>query len=484
MADIKRPRDRHARHVISSVEKNSPAFRAGIRPGETLIEINGKEVEDIFDYRFLVQEEKLKCVLRDRDGSLRTVKVRKNEYEDLGLEFENALMDCYRSCTNKCIFCFIDQNPPGMRETIYFKDDDSRLSFLQGNYVTLTNMSDADIDKIIRYHLSPLNVSVHTTNPELRCRMLNNRFAGEAIGKLKKLAAGGIKMNSQVVLCPDVNDKKELDRTILELSLMYPSLETLSVVPVGVTKFRDGLYPMRTFTKEECLATIRQIEDWQERIRKRTGRRFVYASDEFYINAGLDLPSEETYEGYMQLDNGVGMMRLLTEEVKSAIKDCVYRVQSRGVGRLLLPGLRKYMKMDGIKRELSAATGMLAYPYIRRYMDWIHDKFPNVTVHVYPIRNDFFGEKITVSGLITGGDLKNQLSDKNLGSQLLLPVNMFRSGEEVFLDDMTRTELENALQVKINIVKSDGCDLVEAVLGLLPEREYQGHSPYEPEEIE
>ncbi|MCR5742616.1 MAG: DUF512 domain-containing protein [Lachnospiraceae bacterium] len=470
-------------HKISSIAKNSPAEKAGFRLGETLYSINGTVVEDIFDYRFLVQDTRLTCVVRTPEHTEETLHVRKEYYEDLGIEFENALMDCYRSCTNKCVFCFIDQNPPGMRETLYFKDDDSRLSFLQGNYVTLTNMSDHDIDKIIKYHLSPINVSIHTTNPELRCKMLNNRFAGDALKKVKRLADAGITMNSQIVLVPEMNDGEELDRTIRDLSEMYPHMESLSVVPIGITRYRDKLYPVRTFTGEECGRVIDQIEGWQKKIYEKHGARFVQASDEFYIVAGRELPAEENYEGYIQLDNGVGMMRMMTEEVKQGIKDSVYKIQSKGLGKLLLPGLRKYRSTACVKRDVSLATGKLAYPFIKKYTQWIMKEFPNVHVKVYAIRNDFFGPTITVSGLITGQDLKKQLTGQHLGTELMLPVNMFRSGEEVFLDDMTRTELENALQVRINIVKSDGCDFVEAILGILPEHEYVGHSPYEPDEI-
>ncbi len=469
-------------HIISAVTPGSCARRAGILPGDTILKINGTDVEDIFDYRYLIQDERLTITLLKKDGEWQTVEVEKGYYDDLGVEFYNPLLDDYRSCTNKCIFCFIDQMPPGMRETLYFKDDDSRLSFLQGNYVTLTNMSDHDIERIIRYHLSPINISVHTTNPKLRCEMLNNRFAGESLSKIKKLYEAGISMNSQVVLCPGINDGAELDRTIRDLSGYMPYMESLSVVPVGITKYRKGLYPLRAVTREEAEKTIDLIEDWQRRIYEKEGVHFVHASDEFYILAGRFLPEEERYDGYKQLENGVGMIRLLTNEVKVAIREVVFSYQSRGLRRLLPQGIRKRLSRGGIHRDISLATGKLAYPYMKKYARWIMGIFPNVHVCVYSIENDFFGHEITVAGLITGQDLLKQLKGKHLGEELLLPECMFRSGEEVFLDDYTRADLENALQVPVNIVKSSGRELVGAILGFEKEKS-PAHSPYEPERL-
>ena len=470
-------------HVISQIEPGSNASKAGLRAGDTLLSINGTVVEDIFDYRYLIQDENLKMIVLGDDGSERTVEVKKEYYDDLGIEFENPLLDDYRSCSNQCIFCFIDQMPPGMRDTLYFKDDDSRLSFLQGNYVTLTNMSDHDLERIIKYHLSPINISVHTMNPKLRCEMLHNRFAGDALKKIKRLYDAGISMNSQVVLCPGINDGEELDRTIRELYGYMPYMESLSVVPVGITKYREGLYPLRTLTPEEAAQTIDLIESWQRRIYEKEGTHFVQASDEFYILAKRPMPEEERYDGYNQLENGVGMIRLLTGEVKEAIKEAVYFYQSSGPGRFLLPGLRKYVPLAKLCREVSLATGKLAYPYLKKYAQWMMKIFPNVHIHTYCIINEFFGHEITVAGLITGQDLMKQLAGKELGEVLLLPGVMFRSGEEVFLDDYTRVDLENALQVPVNIVKSSGRDLVSAILGFSKEEGHPGHSPYELESL-
>jgi putative radical SAM enzyme (TIGR03279 family) len=470
-------------HTISRVTHGSSAERAGLVVGDTLLAINGTEVEDIFDYRYLIQDEQLRIRVLGADGSERMVEAVKDYYEDLGVEFENPLLDEYRSCCNKCIFCFIDQMPPGMRETLYFKDDDSRLSFLQGNYVTLTNMSDHDLDRIIQYHLSPINISVHTMNPELRCEMLHNRFAGDALKKIKRLYDAGISMNAQVVLCPGINDGAELDRTIRELYAYMPHMESLSVVPVGLTKYREGLYPLRTLTEQEAAAAVDQIEAWQKKIYQEQGTHFVQASDEFYILCHRPLPEEERYDGYNQLENGVGMIRLLTTEVQEALKQAVYRYQSRGLGRFLLPGLRQLVPLKTLNREVSIATGRLAYPYMKKYAQWVMKLFTGVQVHVYSITNDFFGHEITVAGLITGQDLMKQLKGKQLGDALLLPAVMFRSGEEVFLDDYTRTDLENALQVPVNIVKSSGQDLVDAILGFTEDETYAGHSPYELERL-
>ncbi len=354
-----------------------------------------------------------------------------------------GLMSDYKSCHNKCVFCFIDQMPKGMRETLYFKDDDSRLSFLQGNYVTLTNMKDKDIERIIKFKLAPINISVQTTNPELRCKMLHNRFAGEALKKIDRLYEAGTPMNGQVVMCKNLNDGDELDRTIRDLTKYIPCMESVSVVPVGLSKYRDGLYPLEPITAEDAAKTIDIIEKWQKKVYAEHGIHFIHASDEFYILAGRELPEEERYDGYIQLENGVGMIRLLTTEVHEALDE---------------------LEGDEEKEELSIATGKLAAVYLAGFLEEIKKKFPNRKVHLYPIRNDFFGEMITVAGLITGQDLIAQLKDKPLGSRLLLPECMFRSGEEVFLDDITRQEVENALQVPVNIVKSSGQDFVNAVL--------------------
>ncbi len=429
-------------HTIKSVDPGSIADELGLEPGDRLLSIDGHELEDIFDYEYYIENESIVAVVAKKNGEEWELDI-ENDYQDLGLTFENGLMSDYKSCHNKCVFCFIDQMPKGMRETLYFKDDDSRLSFLQGNYVTLTNMKDKDIERIIKFKLAPINISVQTTNPELRCKMLHNRFAGEALKKIDRLYEAGTPMNGQVVMCKNLNDGDELDRTIRDLTKYIPCMESVSVVPVGLSKYRDGLYPLEPITAEDAAKTIDIIEKWQKKIYAEHRIHFIHASDEFYILAGRELPEEERYDGYIQLENGVGMIRLLTTEVHEALDE---------------------LEGDQEEEELSIATGKLAAVYLAGFLEEIKKKFPNRKVHLYPIRNDFFGEMITVAGLITGQDLIAQLKDQPLGSRLLLPECMFRSGEEVFLDDITRQEVENALQVPVNIVKSSGQDFVNAVL--------------------
>lgn len=429
-------------HVIKSVDPGSIGDELGLEPGDQLLTIDGHELEDIFDYEYYIQSESIEMLVRKADGEEWELDI-EHDYQDLGLTFENGLMSEYRSCRNKCIFCFIDQMPKGMRDTLYFKDDDSRLSFLQGNYVTLTNMSKRDIDRIIEFKLSPINISVHTTNPRLRCKMLNNRFAGEALKMIDRLYRAGTPMNGQIVMCRGINDKEELERTIRDLSGYIPCMESVSVVPVGLSKFREGLYPLEPVTKEDARQTIEIVERWQKKLYKAYGTHFIHASDEFYILAGQPLPEEDRYDGFIQLENGVGMIRLMSVEVEEALNG---------------------LKGDEKEEELSIATGLLAYDYLKGFLEQIREKFPNRLVHLYPIVNRFFGEQITVAGLITGGDLMDQLKGRQLGSRLILPSCMFRSGEEVFLDDVTRQEVEKALQVPVNIVKSSGQDFVNAVL--------------------
>ena len=438
-------------HIIKSVDPGSIAEELELAAGDRLLTINGNEVEDIFDYEYYVDSPELTMVVEKADGELWELEI-ENDYEDLGLTFENGLMSDYKSCSNKCIFCFIDQMPPGMRETLYFKDDDSRLSFLQGNYITLTNMKDRDIKRIIDFKLAPINISVHTTNPELRCKMLHNRFAGEALKKMDTLFEAGIPMNGQIVLCRGINDGAELERTIRDLAAYIPCMESVSVVPVGLSKFRDGLYPLEPFTKEDAGQVLEIIERWQQRIFKEHGIHFIHASDEFYILAERELPEAERYDGYPQLENGVGMLRLLDKEVDEALK--ALKVSPPDTEEANAP------------ETISVATGLLAYPYLKKQIEKITAAFPQKHVKLYGIRNEFFGERITVAGLLTGQDIVKQLADKELGGRLLLPVCMFRNGEEVFLDDLTRTQVQNTLQVPVNIVKSSGQDLVEAILRL------------------
>ena len=382
-------------HKIAAVEEGSIAWELGIEPGDRLLSIDGHEIEDIFDYQFYVEEEELLLLIEKPDGEEWELEIEKDPDEQLGIEFEQGLMDEYRSCRNKCIFCFIDQMPPGMRDTLYFKDDDSRLSFLQGNYITLTNMSDRDVERIVRYRLEPINISFHTTNPELRCRMLHNRFAGDALKKVDILYQGGIEMNGQIVLCRGINDGEELERSIRK-------------------KF------------------------YQE-----YGLHFIHAGDEWYLLAEEELPEEERYDGYLQLENGVGMLRLLLNEFEDV-----------------------YQSLDGgdKKEVVSIATGKLAYPYLARMARRIEEKYPGICIHVYCIRNEFFGERITVSGLITGQDIISQLKGQRLGSRLLIPCSMMKADEDVFLDDYTVKELSEALQVRVDIVKSSGQDLIDSIL--------------------
>ncbi len=430
-------------HVISGVIPGSIAEEMEIEPGDLLLQIDDMEIEDILDYQFYAEDEELVLLIRKPDGEEWELEIEKEYGEDIGLVFENGLMDEYRSCSNKCIFCFIDQMPPGMRETLYFKDDDARLSFLQGNYITLTNLKEKDMERIARYHLSPINISVHTTNPELRCKMLHNRFAGDALKKIDYFFEHEIEMNGQIVLCKGYNDGAELKRTLQDLTAYCPVMQSVSIVPVGLTKYREGLCSLQPFTAEDAGQVIDLIESVQKECMERFGVHFVHASDEFYVLAGRELPEEGRYDGYLQLENGVGMLRLLLEETNRALA--------------LLEG-------DARKEQITIATGKLALPYLKRCIEQVQEKFPQIQVNLIPITNHFFGEQITVSGLVTGQDLLAQLKGQNLGSRVLIPINMLRSGEETFLDDMTVSQVQNALQVPVVSVKSSGYDLVGALI--------------------
>ena len=433
-------------HKIRAVLPGSIAEELELEPGDVLLAVNDHEIEDVFDYHYYTNEEYLTVLVRKPDGEEWELEIEKEFEEDLGIEFESSLMDDYRSCRNHCIFCFIDQMPPGMRETLYFKDDDSRLSFLQGNYVTLTNMSDHDIDRIIHYHLGPINISFQTTNPDLRCKMLHNRFAGDVFPKIRRLADAGIELNGQIVLCRDINDGAELERSISDMTSYLPALRSVSVVPVGLSKYREGLHPLKPFDAQSAGEVIDLIESWQKKIYPQYGVHFVHASDEWYLLAGRPLPEEERYDGYLQLENGVGMLRLLKEEVEETLAEVKPDVETP-------------------KRRVSIATGRLAGPFLKELGKRIETVHQNVTLQIFEIRNDFFGESITVSGLITGQDLIAQLKDQDLGDELLLPTNMIRSGERVFLDDLTIEDAEEALGISIRIVESGGRDLVCAVTG-------------------
>ncbi len=430
-------------HIIKEIEQGSIAEELELASGDELISINGNEIKDVLDYHYLIKDDFLTVLIKKPDGEEWELEIEKDFDEDLGIEFEEGLMDEYRSCRNKCIFCFIDQMPPGMRETLYFKDDDARLSFLQGNYITLTNLSEEEIDRIIYYKLSPINISIHTMNEELRCKMLHNRFAGSALEKLKKLKDGGIVMNGQIVLCKGWNDGEELERTIHDLAAFLPEMESVSVVPVGLTKYRDGLEQLEVFTKEDSIKVLEQIHRWQNILLEHYGTRFIYASDEWYIKAELPIPEEDSYEGYPQIENGVGMVRSLKREFEDAYEE---------------------LEGDNRTRTLSIATGVLAAPIIDKLAKQVTDKFPNIIINTYTIINDFFGNQITVAGLLTGGDIIAQLKDKQLGDALLLPEALLRSGEEILLDDVTVQEMESALQTNIRIVQSDGKSFIDSII--------------------
>lgn len=443
-------------HLITGVEPGSIAEEMEIVPGDRLIAVNDHEIEDVFDYRYHISAECITLLILKEDGEEWELEIDSGG-EDPGLIFESGLMSDYRSCSNKCIFCFIDQMPEGMRDTLYFKDDDSRLSFLQGNYVTLTNMKQRDLQRIIDFRLEPINISVHTTNPELRVKMLHNRFAGTSLRHLRTLYDAGIQMNGQVVLCKGWNDREELSRTLTDLLEYAPLMQSVSVVPVGLTDFRKGLCPLEPIGKEDALETVRIVEKIQETAMERFGIHFAHASDELYLTAELPLPEEERYDGYLQLENGVGMLRLLDTEVDEALEAVIPR---------------------NIPERISAVSGLLAGPAVRKQLEKIGRKFPEKEISLYEIPNRFFGNRITVTGLLTGSDLLKELSGKDLGDRLLLPVCMFRSGEEVLLDDITRAELERRLGVRCVIIGSSGADLVNAVND--PDHEEDPvHGPYE-----
>lgn len=431
------------KHLIKEIKENSIAMEMELEAGDFLISINNREINDIFDYQLLCEDELITIEIEKADGEIWELEIEKYEDEDLGLIFENGIMDDYHSCCNKCMFCFIDQMPPGMRETLYFKDDDSRLSFLQGNYVTLTNMKDEDVDRIIRYNLAPINISVHTMNKELRCKMLNNRFAGEKLAYIDRFCEAGLELNGQIVLCKGINDGEELEYTIKELGKYAPSMRSVSVVPAGLTKFREGLYPLELFNKDDAVKVINAIEKWQKIFYERYRIHFIHASDEWYIMAGLEVPEEERYDDYIQRENGVGMIRLLINEAMEALES------RKGDDRVI---------------NISTFSGELAYPTIKKICKMITEKFPNVQINTYKIINNYFGHSITVTGLLTGQDIIEQLKDKDLGERLLIPTNTLKSDEDVFLDDITVNELEKNLQIDTVIVKSSGEDLIKTIL--------------------
>lgn len=432
-------------HIIKEVEAGSIAEELELSPGDQIISINGHDIKDAFDYHYLLKDEELTVIVKKFDGEEWELDIEKDYEQDLGIVFEDGLMDSCKSCTNKCVFCFIDQMPPGMRETLYFKDDDARLSFLQGNYITLTNITDEEIDRIIFYKLSPINISIHTTNRELRKKMLNNRFAGDALDKIMKLKEAGITMNGQIVLCKGINDGEELERTLHDLSAYLPEMESVSVVPVGLTKYRNKLANLEPFTREDARKVLDIIHSWQKVFMTHYNTRFIYPGDEWYIKAELPIPSEASYEGYPQIENGVGLIRSMNEEFKEHYNE---------------------LSGDNRTKNISIATGVLAAPYIKAMADKIEEKFPNINIKVYTITNEYFGNEITVAGLITGIDLIEQLKDKDLGDGLYLPDVLLRHGETILLDDYTTCDIENALQTNITIVQSNGKSFIDRIIEL------------------
>ena len=431
---------------IRSIDESSP-LHGHAAAGDTLLSINGNHILDVLDYKYYAYDRHLRVVLQRESGERYELQVNKPEGGDLGLDFESYLMDTPRSCANNCVFCFIDQLPKGMRRTMYFKDDDARLSFLLGNYITLTNLSKREVERIIALHVSPVNVSVHTTDPELRCKMLQNRRAGESIEIMRAFAAAGIVMNCQIVCCPGLNDGAALDRTMRDLANMYPGVNSVSVVPVGLTKYREGLYPLTAFTPEHAAETLDQITAFGDECVKKYGTRLFFCGDEFYILAGRELPPDEFYEDYTQLENGIGMLRLLMTEFASALK--------------------LSDEPDGI--PFSIATGVSAAPYFQRMLENAQKVYPQLRGRVYPIVNDFFGHSINVTGLITGQDLLAQLKGKDLGQRLFISQNMLRREELDFLDDVTLEQAAQTLGVPIYPIEQDGFALWDAMAGQLPE---------------
>lgn len=434
---------------ITEVAKNSRAAKKGVLAGDVLVSINGREISDVLDYRFFLTNTEITLSLL-RDGEPLEVVIRKQEYDDIGLDFETPLMDKKRACQNKCIFCFIDQLPKGMRETLYFKDDDSRLSFLHGNFITMTNLFDKDIDRIIEMHISPVNVSVHTTNPELRVKMMHNKRAGLVLDYLPRLAEAGITLCGQLVLCRGINDGEELDRSMRDLYALGDAMESVSIVPAGLTKYRDKLYPLTTYTPEEASVIIDQVEAFAEKCLAECGSRKFFCADELYLRAGRPLHTEDYYEGYAQIENGVGMITSLMTEFEDEMN-------------FLAEDLEGYKA----PRTVSVCTGVAAYPTIKAMAARLETQVEGLTIHVYEIINHFFGESVTVAGLLTGKDMSEQLTGKELGEVLFFPENTLRAGEDIFLDDMTPAELSDRLGVSVMPGRNDGGEFVREMLGVM-----------------
>lgn len=428
------------RNIIEKVNRGSIAEELEIQAGDILLSINGRKVKDIIDYKYLISDDYIEVEIEKKDGEVWILEIEKDFDEDLGIEFTNPLIDKAKSCRNKCIFCFIDQLPPNMRETLYFKDDDSRLSFLQGNFITLTNMSDEDIDRIIQYRLSPINVSVHTTNPELRVRMLNNRNAGKVYSILQRFKEAEIKVNCQIVLVPDVNDGIELERTLTDLSSLYPSVESVAVVPVGLTRYRENLCEIKGFDRENSKELLSQIKEIQNKFLEKIGTRFVFLSDEFYAITKEPLPAYEAYEGFPQLENGVGLMKSLEYSICKE--------------------LERIDRNINLSKKYLIATGTLAENFMNNIKERIKSRFTGLELEVIPIKNKFFGESITVSGLVTGQDIIDQLKGYKYIDGIIIPKSMLRKDSNVFLDNLTIEDIENRLKVRIIPIEVSGKDFV------------------------
>jgi putative radical SAM enzyme (TIGR03279 family) len=435
---------------VYDVLPGSIAEEAGIVKGDCILAINGEKISDIFDYKFLTTVEDLVLEVQEQDGEILEVEIEKDEYEDLGIEFDDELLDEIKCCKNKCIFCFMDQLPKNMRNTLYLKDDDIRLSFLMGNYVTLTNINDEDINRVIRYRMSPINVSVHTTNPELRVKMLNNKYAGDILDKIKRITESGIQVNCQIVLCKDINDKKELDRTISDLAVFFPALSSISIVPVGITKYRDALQQLVPFNKETSRDVILQVSEWQEKLYKSYQSRIVYLADEFYVMADMAIPEYAHYEDFPQIENGVGLIAQFKYEFDEYIETAIKSLRSR--------------TDTETPRVLSIATGVSPYKYIKGMAEKLESLFPKLKINVIEIKNNFFGENVTVTGLLTGRDIAEQLTGKSLGDRLLICRCMLKSGEELFLDDYTVKMLQDKLNIELTIVENSGKDFIDKIL--------------------
>lgn len=436
---------KNSNNIISRIYPGSIAEELEIEVGDLLISVNGEKVKDIIQYRFLTDDEYIELEIQTKSGERVVYEIEKDYDEELGLEFTNPIIDKAKSCRNKCMFCFIDQLPKGMRETLYFKDDDSRLSFLQGNFVTLTNMSEQDIEDIIRYRISPINISVHTTNPELRQRMITNRFAGKLYSIMERLAEAGITMNCQIVLCPGVNDGKELERTITDLSNLYPNVNSVAIVPVGVTRYRDHLPHLEIFNEKTANEALDLVEGLQEKCLEKFGSRFAFMSDEFYIIANREIPDYDSYEGFLQFEDGVGMIRKLGTEIENYLDE--------------LPD-----DYDVREKTVSIATGKSAYEFINSMAELIMKRFPQVKINVYRIVNEFWGETITVSGLITAQDIIKQTEGKERGETLYITRSMLKADELIFLDDVTLEQLEEILGNEVVPCENEGHDFVDKIL--------------------